>query len=153
MKRLLLGTALVLLSACGAVEEGASLAVVASADAFCRPTPNGRTITGCYVTLTASRDDRLVSVVSPLSRQAQIHEMKIDDGIMSMAEMKAGIGLPAGDVVALKPGGNHIMLIGLSQPLKAGDTVPLTLSFETAPPVQVQARVGQPEAGSASRHH
>lgn len=153
MKRLLLASVFVLVSGCGASEEVASLAVVASSDALCRPTPNGRDMTGCYVTLTASRDDRLVSVESALSGQGQVHEMKIENGIMSMAELKAGLALPAGETVMLKPGGNHIMLIGLSQPLKAGDSVPLTLRFQNAAPLQLQASVGQPQAGSGSMHH
>lgn len=153
MNRLFLAASLVLVSACGASDEVASLAVVVPADALCRPTPNGRFVTGCYVTLTSSRDDRMVSVATPLSGQARIHEMKIENGIMSMAELKAGLVLPAGEAVALMPGGNHIMLTGLTQPLKAGDTVPLTLSFQNAAPVEVQARVAQPEAGSGSMHH
>ena len=153
MKRLFLAASLTLLSACGAIEEGANLAAVAPSEALCRPTPNGRNITACYVTLTASRDDRLVSVASPVSEQGQIHEMKIENGIMSMAELKAGLALPSGEAVTLKPGGNHIMLLGLSRPLKAGDTVPLTLGFQAAPNVQLQARVAQPQAGSGSTHH
>ncbi len=153
MRPLVLAASLVLLSACNATETVSPPSVVAPDEALCRPTPNGRNVTGCYVTLTASRNDRLVSVESPLAAQGQIHEMKIQNGIMSMAELKAGLALPAGEAVVLKPGGNHIMLIGLSQPLKAGETVLLSLSFETAPPVQVQARVGQPQVGSGSMHH
>ena len=149
MKRLLIAPflvmpALVLLSACGKAREPDALAAVAPADALCRPTPNGRDATGCYVTLTASRDDRLVSVSSPMAAQAEIHEMKLENGIMSMRELTTGLALPAGEAVALKPGGNHIMLLGLKSPLKTGETVSVTLNFEKAGPIGVRARVGQP---------
>lgn len=153
MKRLLILPALVLLSACGRSSEPDALAVVAPADALCRPTPNGRDATGCYITLTASRDDRLVGVASPMAAEGQIHEMKIQDGVMSMAELKDGLALPAGEAVTLKPGGNHIMLMGLTQPLKVGDTVPLTLDFEHAGSIGVRARVAQPAVATGSMHH
>lgn len=153
MKRLLSLPALLLLSACGGSSEPDALAVVAPADALCRPTPNGRDATGCYITLTASRDDRLVGVASPLAAEGQIHEMKIQDGIMSMAELKDGLALPAGEAVTLKPGGDHIMLLGLTQPLKAGETVSLTLVFEHAGSIGVRARVAQPAVTTGSMHH
>jgi len=132
------------LVACSPAPEAEGLARVEVTQAVCRPTPNGRDITGCYLTLTSSRDDRLISVASPVAATAQVHEMKTEDGIMKMAELKAGLPLPAGEAVSLKPGGNHIMLIGVAQPLKAGDTVSLTLTFEQAAPYGVRAMVGQP---------
>ncbi len=153
MKRLLILPALLLLSACGGSSEPDALAVVAPADALCRPTPNGRDATGCYITLTASRDDRLVGVSSPLAAEGQVHEMKIENGIMSMAQLKDGLALPAGEAVTLKPGGNHIMLLGLTQPLKAGETVSLTLDFEHAGSIGVRARVAQPAVATGSMHH
>ena len=117
-----------------------------AADALCRPTPNGRDISGCYVTLTASQADRLVSVASPSAGTAEIHEMKTEGGIMQMAELPDGLALPAGEAISLKPGGNHIMLMQVKIPLAAGNTVPLTLTFEKAAPLGVRATVGQPGA-------
>lgn len=149
MKRFLIPfSALVLLAGCGPSEKAAAPeapAVVTVADALCRPTPNGRDQTACYLTLTASADDRLVSIASPLG-QAAIHEMKMDGGMMQMAELKDGLPLPAGQAVALKPMGNHVMLTGLSAPLAAGDSVGLTLTFEKAAQLGVRATVGQPAA-------
>jgi copper(I)-binding protein len=104
-------------------------------------------MTGCYLTLTASRDDRLVAVSSPVAGDGQIHEMKVANGMMSMAELPDGLPLPAGEAVALQPGGNHIMLMALKQPLAEGEMVSLTLTFEHAPPMGVRAVVGQPPAG------
>lgn len=143
--------ALIGLAACQPAAPQAGLARVEVTDALCRPTPNGRDVTGCYLTLTASTNDRLVSVASPASATAQVHEMKTEGGMMMMAELKDGLPLPAGEAVSLKPGGNHIMLIGLTAPLKAGDTVSLTLTFEHAEPLGVRATVGQP-APAAQGH-
>lgn len=153
MKRLILPAALLMLAACDRGPAPEALAVVATSDALCRPTPNGRDATGCYLTLTASRDDRLVSVSSPLAGEGQIHEMKVADGMMSMAELKDGLPLPAGESVSLRPGGNHIMLIGLKQPLVAGDQVSLTLTFEHAPTMGIRAVVGQPPAAGQGAPH
>lgn len=141
-------SALALLAGCGPAQTPAAPEtppVVTVADALCRPTPNGRNQTACYLTLTASQDDRLVSISSPLG-QAQVHEMKMEGGVMSMAELKDGLPLPAGRGVALEPMGNHVMLTGLSAPLAAGDSIGLTLTFEKAAPLGVRATVGQPQA-------
>lgn len=152
MKRILIPASLaLLLTACGQQPAEGELGVVSAADAVCRPTPNGRQATGCYLTLTASRDDRLVAVTSPVSGLAQVHEMKVESNMMMMRELTDGLPLPAGSAVALAPGGNHIMLMGVANPLVAGDTVPLTLTFANARPVEIVARVGQP-ALATSEH-
>ncbi|MBW8303613.1 MAG: copper chaperone PCu(A)C [Brevundimonas sp.] len=122
------------------------------ADALCRPTPTGRQSTGCYLTLTAQADDRLTAVSSPRAGLAQIHESRVESNMMMMRELKEGLPLPAGETVELKPGGNHIMLLSVTEPLKAGDTVPLTLTFASAPPVEITATVGQPAAADAAAH-
>ena len=137
------------LSACGQSgpsEKAGAAGPVVVADALCRPTPNGRQVTGCYLTLTAPAADTLVSVRSPVAALAQVHEMRMESNMMMMRELEAGLPLPAGQAVSLAPGGNHIMLLGVTDPLRAGDTVPLTLTFATAAPVEVTATVGHPPA-------
>lgn len=119
---------------------------VVVADAICRPTPRGRQVTGCYLTVTSPVADTLVSVSTPAAALAQIHEMRMESNMMMMRELEAGLPLPAGEAVALAPGGNHIMLMGVGEPLKTGDAVPLTLTFATGRPVEVTAAVGQPPA-------
>ena len=153
MKRLILPAALLALAACDQGPAPEAPAAVATSDALCRPTPNGRDATGCYLTLTASRNDRLVSVSSPAADEGQIHEMKVTDGMMSMAELEDGLPLPAGEAVSLRPGGDHIMLIGLKQPLVAGEQVSLTLTFEHAPAMGIRAMVGQPPAAGQGTPH
>ena len=137
------------LAACGRpaekpAETAALPGTVTVADAWCRPTPNGAKVGGCYVTLTAGSDDRLLSVSTALAESAQIHEMKTEDGVMSMGELKDGLPLPAGQKVELKPGSTHIMLMGLRDPLVDGGIASFTLTFEKAAPIGVHAAVKQP---------
>ena len=143
----LLALALLTLSACSPGGTGSGEpATVQVSGAICRPTPVGRQMTGCYLTLTTPTADRLVSVASPDANLVQIHESRIESGMMMMNELREGLPLPAGETVALAPGGNHLMLMGVKEPLVAGDTVALTLTFEASPPVEVTATVGQPAA-------
>lgn len=154
MKRLLILSAVLATAACSSPTEPTSdLAVVNVTGAICRPTPEGRQVTGCYLTLTASRDDTLMTAQSPASALAQVHESSMENNMMVMYEAKAGLPLPAGQAVSLAPGGNHIMLLGVKAPLAAGDTVPLTLTFASAAPVEVEASVGQPAPPEGKMDH
>ena len=126
--------------------KGEASGPVVVTGAICRPTPTGRQVTGCYLSLTAPAADTLLSVASPASALAQIHEMRMESNMMMMRELEEGLPLPAGQAVALAPGGNHIMLMGVTEPLKTGDSVTLTLTFANAAPVEVTATVGQPPA-------
>ncbi len=137
------------LAACGqpaenTAETAAAPGTVTVADAWCRPTPNGAKVGGCYVTLTAGSDDRLLSVSTALAESAQVHEMKMENGVMSMGELKDGLPLPAGQKVELKPGSTHVMLMGLRDPLVDGGVASFTLTFEKAPAIGVHAAVKQP---------
>ena len=124
--------------------EGNTITQIIISDEVCRPTPNGRPVTACYLNLVAAADDRLISIESPVSPRVQIHEMKMESNMMMMRPIEGGVPLTGGEVINFTPGGNHIMLNGVSEPLVEGDTVELTLQFETAPDVTVTARVGQP---------
>jgi periplasmic copper chaperone A len=142
---------LLLLAACGSPAPPPAASRVEAADAWCRATPNGARTGGCFVTLTAvGGDDRLVSVSTDRAATAQIHEMSMEGGMMRMAELPDGLALPVGQAQALKPGGDHIMLIGLAGPLVAGETVSLTLTFAHAPQVGVQAEVRAIGAATAN---
>jgi copper(I)-binding protein len=91
--------------------------------------------------------DTLLSASSPAADKVEIHTMTMDNGIMRMRPLPNGIAVPAGSTASLKPGANHIMLIGLKAPLVEGKLVPLTLNFAKAGPVKVQLKV---EAAGAS---
>ncbi len=137
--------ALLTLAACSPGGAGSGEpATVQAAGAICRPTPVGRQMTGCYLTLTSATADRLVTASSPEANMVQIHESRIESGMMMMRELREGLPLPAGETVALEPGGNHLMLLGVKEPLVAGDTVTLTLTFESSPPLELTATVRQP---------
>jgi copper(I)-binding protein len=95
-----------------------------------------------YMTLNnaGANDDRLVAASTTVSNKAELHTHIREGDIMRMRPVDA-IDVPAGDVATLAPGGYHVMLIGLHQPLKEGETFPLTLTFEKAGEVTVEVTV------------
>ena len=86
-----------------------------------------------YMTIknTGNADDRLVAVATPVADRAQLHIEMNDNGIMKMRPLSA-IDVKANSTVTLAPGGMHVMLIGLKQRLKEGQSFPMTLTFEKA---------------------
>lgn len=107
--------------------------------AFSRATPTGAKVGAGYLTITntGAAADRLVSASSPASGKVEIHEMAMQDGVMKMRQLPAGLPIAAGKSVSLAPGGYHLMLMGLKAPLKQGDKVPVTLNFEKTGKVDV----------------
>ena len=87
--------------------------------------------TGAFMQIRSVQGGRLLSVSSPLAEVAEIHEMKMSGDVMKMAPV-AGLDLPAGRAVELKPGGYHLMLMGLKQTLNDGDSVPMSLVVQSA---------------------
>jgi periplasmic copper chaperone A len=98
-------------------------------DAWVRATVPQQKATGAFMKLTAAKDTRLVAVATPLTPKAEVHEMVMQDNVMRMRQIPA-VELPAGKTVELKPGGYHLMFLDLPAQVKAGDQVPLTLTFE-----------------------
>jgi copper(I)-binding protein len=99
-----------------------------------------------FMTLSnpGAQPDRLLSAAGDLSASVEIHETTMENDVMRMRPVEGGIEIPAGGQVELKPGGYHIMLMGLTRDLKPGETVQLTLTFERAGEVEVTAQVRQP---------
>ena len=86
-------------------------------------------------------DDRLIAVSAGISEKGEIHEMSVNaDGVMTMREVKE-IVIPAGGEVALKPGGFHLMFVGLKAPAVKDQKFPGTLTFEKAGKVDVEFKV------------
>lgn len=106
-----------------------ALAEVTATDAWVRGTVPAQKSTGAFMTLHSTEYARIVEVRTPLAKTAEIHASEMQGGVMQMHAMDDFLLLP-GKRVELKPGGYHIMLMGLSKPLAAGDTVPLTLLIE-----------------------
>lgn len=90
---------------------------------------------------TGADDDRLLAAHSPAAARVELHRTEIEDGIARMRPALEGVALPAGTIVELGPGGYHLMLMGLAEPLAAGQRVPLTLRFERAGEVAVELAV------------
>ena len=154
MNRLILiAASATLVAACQPPVEDAAPAVEI-VDLTCRPTPNGRDITACFATFTAATHDRLIAASSPNADDVQVHEVRTDNGLMVMREMENGLALPAGEAVQLRPGGDHIMVVGVRTPLVEGDRLSLVLTFERAGEIGVRAPVGQPPLeGEGGGHH
>lgn len=123
----------------------AAHAQVQVADPWVRATVEPQKATGAFMQLTSARAARVVAASSPVAAMVEIHEMKMEDGVMKMRAVDA-LPLPAGQAVALKPGSYHVMLMGLKAPIKAGEVVPLTLTVEgedrqrTTVEIKAQAR-------------
>jgi copper(I)-binding protein len=98
-------------------------------DAWVRGTVAPQKATGAFMQITSAQGGKLVSVQSPVAGVAEVHEMAMDGNVMKMRAMPA-LDLPAGKAVELKPGGYHVMLMDLKQPLKSGESVPLMLVVE-----------------------
>lgn len=113
-----------------------------------RATPPGAANGGGFVTITntGTVDDRLVGAASPIAKKVELHTMEMADGVMKMRPIEGGIAVPAGETVRLAPGGDHIMFMGLKTPIKAGTLVPVTLTFETAGPTELEMTATPPGA-------
>ena len=87
-------------------------------------------------------DDRLIAAHSDIAKRIELHTHKEgENGVMRMMEIEGGIAVDAGGHHALKRGGDHIMLMGLTMPLAQGDVFPLTLTFEKAGDIEIEIPV------------
>ncbi|CAG2140004.1 hypothetical protein D3C87_1505790 [compost metagenome] len=145
---------IVTLALAGLLGSAHALAQVDVSNAWVRGTVPAQSASGAFMTLHAHESARLVGVSSPVAA-AELHEMKMENNVMRMRQLPS-LDLPQMQDVELKPGGYHIMLMGLKSQLKAGDTVPLTLKIEQNGKIveqQVKAQVrdltaGAPPAGA-----
>ncbi|MES2742078.1 MAG: copper chaperone PCu(A)C [Pseudomonadota bacterium] len=96
-----------------------------------RATVAAQKASGAFMTLKAAENSRLAAASSPVAGVVELHEMSMAGQMMTMRQI-AGLDLPAGQAVALKPGGYHIMLLDLKRQLKEGDSVPVTLLIDDA---------------------
>src|SRR5471032_1006158 len=108
-----------------------------------RATPSTAPSAGGFLTLTnkGNAPDRLIAIETPAAKQAEIHEMKMDGAVMRMRQLENGVGLPPGQTVELKPGGFHVMFIGLKAPFVKDQNVAATLVFEKAGRIDVEFQV------------
>lgn len=117
---------------------------------FTRATLPNAPVGGGFLTIenTGAAADRLVSATSPAASNVQIHEMALEGDVMKMRQLEDGVEIPAGETIVLAPGGIHIMFMGLTQAFVEGESVPVTLTFEKAGPVEVLLPVGAAAAAA-----
>ncbi|MBB3999484.1 copper chaperone PCu(A)C [Aureimonas pseudogalii] len=108
-----------------------------------RATPPGARTGAGYLAMSNAgpQADRLVSARSARAETVEVHRMSVTDGVMTMRRVEDGVEIPAGGTAALAPGSLHLMLMGLKAPLREGEMVPVTLTFEKAGEVEVELQV------------
>jgi copper(I)-binding protein len=143
----------------GLLSAAAAHAQTQVSDAWARATVPGQKASGLFARITSAAGGTLVAVRSPVAGVVEIHEMAMDGTVMRMRALPAGLALPAGQTVELKPGGFHVMLMDLKQPLQPGQPVPVTLVIQgqdgRQETLEVQAPVralGAPAPGAGHDH-
>jgi copper(I)-binding protein len=123
---------------------------------FARAVPEGLRASAAYMTLVneSEKDDRLVAARSPVAARVELHTHIMEDGVARMREVEGGIPVPAGETVTLKPGGLHVMLMGLTGAMPDGGSAEITLVFERAgemvvtAPIRAMAPMGGMRSGA-----
>src|ERR1700709_1390716 len=111
--------------------------------AWSRATPGGAKIAGGYLTIEnkGTAPDRLIGGSADVAGKVEVHEMAMNNGVMTMRPLDKGLAIEPGKTVKLAPGGYHLMMFDLKSPLKQGDKVPVTLEFEKAGKVKLSLDV------------
>ena len=125
------------------------MAQVTVKDPWVRATVPQQKATGAFMKITAKDGAKLVAGSSPVAGVTEVHEMKMDGGVMKMRAVEGGLDLPAGKAVELKPGGYHVMLMDLKAPLAVDGTVPLTLTFKDAKGAESKLELKVPVSAKA----
>ena len=130
-------------------DDAASVGPLTIKQAWLRATPNGAKVAGGYITVVNAgpAEDTLTAASLDGASKGEVHTMTVQDGIMHMARLEAGLPVAPGATVTLKPGGDHLMFFDRAAPLKEGDRVSGTLTFAKAGTVKVVFAV----AGLAAR--
>ena len=144
-----------------ALAQQAAPAPIEITQAWSRATPGGAPVGAGYLALTnrGAEADRLIGGSTEIAARIEVHEMSMDNGVMKMRELAGGLEVKPGQTVTLKPGGNHLMLMGLKRGLKEGERFKAQLEFakggktEIEFVVQGMGAAGAPGAAPASGGH
>jgi copper(I)-binding protein len=141
--RILFALTLSLAGLHGALAHDFKLGTLEIDHPWSRATPPGAKVAGGYLAIAnhGGEADRLVSVTSAIADKAEVHEMAVKDGVMTMRPVEGGVEIPAGGKVELAPGAYHVMFMGLKSQPTAGEKFPATLTFEKAGSVEVEFAV------------
>jgi len=114
--------------------EGATIGSLKISNPWARATPKGASVGGAYMTITntGNLSDRLTGGSSDVSGRFEIHEMSMENGVMKMRPLESGLEIKSGQTLEFKPGGYHVMFVGLKRSLEEGQHVKATLKFERA---------------------
>ncbi len=150
MLRPVLVLAAIALGASAFAQQADSLQITG---AWARATPRGAQVGGGYLKITnkGAAPDRLVGGSSSVAGKFELHEMSMSGGIAKMRELTNGLEIRPGATIELKPGGTHVMFVGLKQPLERGKPFTATLEFEKAGKVEVEFKV-EPIGAPAPAH-
>ena len=141
LARLMTAAALVLLAQSpAAFAQQAAPAPIEITQAWSRATPGGAPVGAGYLALTnrGAQADRLIGGSSEVAARIEVHEMSMDNGVMKMRELAGGLEVKPGETVTLKPGGNHLMLMGLKRGLKEGERFKAQLDFAKGGKTEVE---------------
>ncbi len=141
-----------LLVAPWSMAQGVRAASVEIVQPYARSTAAGQAMSSAYLSIrNGGSVDKLLSASTPVAAVVELHSMSMDGNVMRMRQI-AAVDLPAGQAVEWKPGGLHLMLMGLKQPRVVGSNFEMTLVFEKAGPVKVQVEVAAPGAAPMHKH-
>lgn len=125
-------------------------------DAWAAATAEGVRVSAGYMTVAnpGAADDKIIAASTPAAGKTELHLMEKDAaGVMKMRMADGGVAVPAGGSVSFAPGGTHLMFFELPAQLKEGGTIPVTLTFEKAGPVEVQFAVKPRTAAAKGAGH
>lgn len=127
-------------------------------NAWVRAMPPGASVASGYLNLLniGKKEQRLVSLSSPLAQTVEIHGTTMVNGQMQMRPIKNGLSIPAGEILELSPSGQHLMLIGIKQDFVPGMVVPLSLVMADGSVLELKIPVRdatQDAAAAAAQEH
>ncbi|WP_158809251.1 copper chaperone PCu(A)C [Beijerinckia sp. L45] len=157
MRQVLLAAALIALGSIGVATVGSAADSgpwIVVKDPWLRATPNGAKVAGGYVTITntGKTADMLVAASIAVAPTGEIHTMSMENGVMHMGRLDHGLAIPPGATVTLKPGGDHLMFLDPTAPIKEGVSVIGSLTFAKAGVMPVAFAVGGMAAKAAPAH-
>jgi periplasmic copper chaperone A len=118
-------------------------APVAISNAWTRATPPGTTVTALYAQLRSSQDDEIVAVSCALAERVEIHASTQTNGMMQMRRVER-LKVTAGVPLKFAPGGLHLMIMGLREPLVVGRSLAVTFTFRAAGSITIKAEIVAP---------
>jgi copper(I)-binding protein len=152
-RRFILASAIAFSAFAPAWAQNYKLDTIEISQPWTRATPATAQSAGGFLTITnkGTTPDRLISVHSAVSAKAEVHEVRMDNNVMKMRELEKGLEIAPGATVMLKPGGYHIMFMGLKTPIAKDSDVPVTLVFEKAGSIDIALKAAA--IGAAAPMH